>query len=260
MTVRVIAVDMDGTFLRSDMTYDRERFVRLRERMRAADIRFVVASGNQYWQLASFFDGGLVDAFVSENGHFVYEDGERLYSAEQSPDAVRSMIRLLEDGGWPYLVSGPEGALMRSDVSAEGWSWASQYFHRLTRVADPREHADEVVRASFLAHDPVAAAESVGQALGGSMDAVASGPEDVDLNVPGNNKAVGLGHVLERWGVDAADVVAFGDNHNDLEMLGVAGLSIAMGNARPRVQEAADRLAPSHDEDGVLVVLEELLS
>ena len=55
MSVKVIAVDMDGTFLTSDNQYDKEKFMRQYEYMKENDIHFVVASGNQYYQLRSFF-------------------------------------------------------------------------------------------------------------------------------------------------------------------------------------------------------------
>jgi hydroxymethylpyrimidine pyrophosphatase-like HAD family hydrolase len=53
--IKMIAVDMDGTFLNRQMEYDRIRFWKLFEIMKKKDIKFVVASGNQYYQLISFF-------------------------------------------------------------------------------------------------------------------------------------------------------------------------------------------------------------
>lgn len=53
--IKAISVDMDGTFLDSSGQYDRERFDRLFDKMQARGIRFIVASGNQYYQLRSFF-------------------------------------------------------------------------------------------------------------------------------------------------------------------------------------------------------------
>ena len=55
MSVKLIAVDMDGTFLSDKKTYNRARFLQQYAQMKAQQIRFVVASGNQYYQLASFF-------------------------------------------------------------------------------------------------------------------------------------------------------------------------------------------------------------
>ncbi len=55
MSIKLIAVDMDGTFLSDQKTYNRERFMAQYQQMKAQGIRFVVASGNQYYQLISFF-------------------------------------------------------------------------------------------------------------------------------------------------------------------------------------------------------------
>ena len=68
-------------------------------------------------------------------------------------------------------------------------------------------------------------------------------------------KASTLALLCADLGVDAADVIAFGDMPNDLPMLAWAGTSYAMANAHPTVRAAADHVAPGHDEDGVAQVL-----
>ena len=55
MTVKVIVTDMDGTFLNDAKTYDRSRFLAQFAQLQQRGIEFVVASGNQYYQLISFF-------------------------------------------------------------------------------------------------------------------------------------------------------------------------------------------------------------
>ncbi len=54
-SIKMVAVDIDGTFVRSDYTYDRLRFRQILARMQKAGCRFVVASGNQYYQLRDLF-------------------------------------------------------------------------------------------------------------------------------------------------------------------------------------------------------------
>ena len=65
--------------------------------------------------------------------------------------------------------------------------------------------------------------------------------------------------VCEQLDVSAADVIAFGDEWNDITMLEWAGRGVAMGNADARVRAAANEVAPSNMADGVAVVLERLL-
>ena len=66
----------------------------------------------------------------------------------------------------------------------------------------------------------------------------------------------GLAEVARDLEVDAADVVAFGDMPNDLEMLVWAGHGVAMGNAHPALLDVADEVTASHADDGLAVVLE----
>ena len=61
-------------------------------------------------------------------------------------------------------------------------------------------------------------------------------------------------------GARAQEVVAVGDEANDLEMIGAAGVGIAMGNATPELKAAADRVTASHDEEGLAQALEALLN
>ena len=81
----------------------------------------------------------------------------------------------------------------------------------------------------------------------------------LELSAPGVNKATTLAILAERWGIDRADVVAFGDMPNDVELLRWAGLSYAVGDAHPLALEAADKRAPSIADDGVAQVVERLL-
>jgi Cof subfamily protein (haloacid dehalogenase superfamily) len=80
----------------------------------------------------------------------------------------------------------------------------------------------------------------------------------VEMSAPGVTKASTLELVCAELGIDAADVLAFGDMPNDLAMLEWAGTSYAMANGHPSVRELADHVAPAHDEDGVATVLEEI--
>ena len=73
------------------------------------------------------------------------------------------------------------------------------------------------------------------------------------------SKATTLARLCQQQGIDAADVVAFGDMPNDLPMILWAGTSFAVANAHPDVVAAADHVCPSNDEDGVAQMLERLL-
>lgn len=78
----------------------------------------------------------------------------------------------------------------------------------------------------------------------------------LDLAPIGVSKASGLQYVVDELGLSAADALAIGDGRNDLEMLAWAGRGVAMGQAVPVVQEAADAITAPVDEDGAAVEIE----
>jgi len=77
----------------------------------------------------------------------------------------------------------------------------------------------------------------------------------LEISAAGVTKATTLAVLAQQLGVDPADVVAFGDMPNDIDMLTWAGTSYAMADAHPTVRDAADHVAPANDEDGVASVL-----
>ncbi len=84
--------------------------------------------------------------------------------------------------------------------------------------------------------------------------------EWVELLPEGVTKASGLALICERLGVSRSDVVAVGDAWNDIPMLEWAGVGVAMGNAAEHVQAVADRVVPPAADDGVAVLLDELVA
>jgi hypothetical protein len=77
---------------------------------------------------------------------------------------------------------------------------------------------------------------------------------------PNTSKGKGVLQVAKHLGVEPEEIVSFGDNYNDMEMIQQTGLGIAMGNAVPELKKVADFVTLSNQEDGVAYVLEALLN
>lgn len=98
------------------------------------------------------------------------------------------------------------------------------------------------------------------QHVGEEGHVTTSGLDWVDIGAPGVSKAYALERVCSRLGVGVDEVVAIGDNHNDLSVLAWAGTAMAPGNAVPEVLAAVDRVLGRHDADAVAMLLEELVA
>lgn len=81
----------------------------------------------------------------------------------------------------------------------------------------------------------------------------------VEVAPAGVSKWSGIRHLAAGWGIGDEAICAVGDDVNDIPMIRAAGLGVAMGNAQESVKAAADRVAPSQEQDGLAQVVEWLL-
>lgn len=80
-----------------------------------------------------------------------------------------------------------------------------------------------------------------------------------DIVAAGNSKAEGMDAICRHYGISQDDTIAFGDGGNDIEMLQWAGIGVAMGNAAPEVQAAADMVTATVDEEGIEQAIEKII-
>ena len=263
--IRAVAVDMDGTFLKSDNTYDKKRFTKIFKRFQERDIHFIVASGNQYYQLKSFFPE-LEDqiTFVSENGALIFQQGQLLRSNSFSMALVERMLKFLADHELEpdVILCGIDSAYILKKVPQEIREFSRLYYHRLMEL----DSFDQLPPDSFvkfgldLPVDRVADfVTEMNEAFEGEVKAVASGHGSVDLIIPRINKGSAIDWLLKRWELVPDQLIAFGDANNDLEMLALTKNSYAMEKSSPALIETAQHRAPSNNDSGVLEVLEKLL-
>ena len=94
------------------------------------------------------------------------------------------------------------------------------------------------------------------RAVGEDATVVQALPDMIEIVPRGASKGDGLRRVLDRLAVDPAQTLAIGDGENDIEMLQLVGLGVAMGNAGVAVKRAADAVTATNDADGVALALE----
>ncbi|MBL1230234.1 HAD family hydrolase [Enterococcus sp. BWB1-3] len=262
--IKMIAVDMDGTFLNSQNDYDRELFQQLYKKMQEKDVKFVVASGNQYYQLKSFFPKIAAEiAFVAENGAYIVNNEEEIFCGELLLEEVHEILDILgQYENVHTILCGRESAYVNKKEPQSFVDHGSIYYHRL-KLVDDLYGVDQDTLFKFALTVPKGKAQEILDSLISAMDdritPVSSGHEDIDLIIPGIHKANGLLKLQKLWGIKDEEVAAFGDSGNDLEMLKHAGFSYAMGNAHPKVKETAKEIIATNNENGVLKQIEKLL-
>ncbi|MCI2170806.1 Cof-type HAD-IIB family hydrolase [Schleiferilactobacillus perolens] len=262
--IKLIATDMDGTFLTDNKDYDRPRFQKLLTKMRARGIRFVVASGNQYYQLRSFFNDDPDIVYLSENGAYIRSDAQVLAVNHFTQEAVQQLVpRLTAIPHVRVIVCGERSAYVQAKDGTDYEAFARQYYYQLQVLDSFADLPDDNI-LKFATNCPPAETQAVIRQLDATMGNLAeptsSGHGDIDVIQPGMNKAAGLKRLGDHLNINLADMAAFGDGGNDLEMLREVGLGVAMANADPAVAAVADAHTTSNEEQGVLTFIENLLA
>ncbi len=261
--IKLVAFDMDGTFLNPDNDYDHERFARIFKELRARDIKIVAISGNQYHQIKAFF-ADYLDFMViaSENGSKIDEQGKRLVSHHFDRQVVEDIVALLADKGLleRCSISGQEHAYFAASATADFRALVHKYNEKWKEI-DSLQHLPQddfcMVTLNTPNQDIQSLVDELNRVCNGKAKVVSSGNDFIDILLPSVNKATALQFLGERWGIVPSEMMAFGDSGNDLDMLKYVGHSYAMANAAPPVKEVTTFQAPSNKEAGVLAIIEQ---
>lgn len=261
MTIKLIAVDMDGTFLNDQMKYDFERFSKQYVKMKDQGIRFVVASGNQYYQLKSFF-GEIQEeiSYVAENGALVMDRGQEVFSVDIPKSDVKLILEeLVAHNNLSVVLCGKESAYVLDSVSDIFFETMNKYYHRLKRVTSFELVDDQILKFALACPEEktIEIRDLLDSKIGAIITPVSSGHGSIDLIVPGFHKASGIQLLQQKWNVKDDETMAFGDGGNDIEMLKHVKYGFAMENGSDEVKNITKYIAPSNNDSGVLEIIDQ---
>lgn len=270
MRRRAIFLDIDGTLVDDHAVVPDSAREAVR-RARANGHLVFLCTGRS---MAEVFDGILdvgFDGVIAAAGGYVEVGGEVLLHQTIPVEQVRRVTAFFRDHGTEYLLEanaglfGSDGFVTRVRELVLGGVTDEDFLAQLERAVGPfldtvQVPADptrtDINKIAFL-HSPVTLDE-VRAALGDTFTVIPGtvplfGPNSGELSLPGVHKATAIAALLEDLGMDVADTIAYGDGHNDLEMLQHVAVGVAMGNAVPELKAVADEITADVDEDGLLL-------
>ena len=276
-TPRLIATDLDGTLVRRDRTVG----PRTAKVLAQLGVPVVLVTGRPIRWLAEVYEQLAIQPLaICANGAAIYDPAADaiVHSEPLTPDRLREACERLR-AAVPDVVFAVErdgGRAMRYEERFPVGLWERDH-----RAVQPMPFAEMVsqpaakllVRAGAdwtrIPGQTMTGAQAADEfttlvraCLAGIAEATHSSSSGLaEVSAPGVTKASGLAWVAESLGVEARDVLAFGDMPNDLPMFAWAGFAVAMANGHPAARAAADAVTPAtNDEDGVAAYLEGLLN
>lgn len=267
MTIRKLFVtDLDGTFLRPDHTFDRQALKEILKQFKEKGYLFVAASGRSLLSLESVFHGFEEDmAFLAENGSLLSYQGQMIFQDQPiKPSVYLPLIESLNQG--PYgqsdkvLLSGRKGAYILKKSDEEFYQRIKDYYENIKVVDKFSDVTENIVKlvVTFPEEDLDAANRWLNEHFEG-ISSVTTGFDSVDIIMSDIHKAVALSKLCDHFGLSHQDVIAFGDNQNDKEMLEFAGTAVATENARDSIKAIADQVIGPCQDDAVIKYIQDYL-
>ena len=257
---------MDGTFLRDDRNYDKARLREILKEFERRNLIFCAASGRQLLALEELFNEFQEQiAFCAENGALVKYKGEIIFTEAIGNQRAEQLFGLLHEN--PYmqegavLFSGLKGAYALDTADPDFVDFASLYYKHMQTVPSLDKIDDTILKvcAEFPPENIRACEDWINERMPG-IRATTTGFRSVDIMTAGISKATGLSHLLSHFNLTPEQLLAFGDQMNDYEMLELAGHAVAVSNAVPEILSISDQVIGSNDSNAVLTELESFLS
>ena len=245
--VKIAFFDIDGTLVDPATGKISPKTVEALQRLEEKGIRRVIVTGRPPASLPDF--GPLrFDAMATFNGCLCYTENEIIYDAPIAPGEVRQVLQNATALGRPISLAG------KDRLVANGWEEDLADYYRLaglelTQSPDFDQALDENVYQIMLSYRP------------GEDEAILQGTDHLKIALSWDRaadvipavggKGAAIGQILRYFGLDASQAMAFGDNHNDLEMISAVGCGVAMGNAAQALKDIADEICGPVSQDGI---------
>ncbi|MEX2112823.1 MAG: Cof-type HAD-IIB family hydrolase [Pirellulales bacterium] len=273
---RLLGIDVDGTLVNSqhELTETTRAAVL---RAKRAGIEIVLATGRRYSRVLPLVEPLELNVpLVTASGALIKraEDHATLFQAQFNDGSLEGWLRIAASAGFEPV--------LYADTFEQGFDYycashdtrdslLSEFFARnegcgrdwpeLVRTPPEGIFAGFAMgtREQMLALEAALREQLPGQLYVHVLRSPRYAGFMCEIAPHGVSKWTGVRHLADAWHIRPEEICAVGDDVNDIPMIRAAGLGVAMGNALDVVKAAADRVAPSHDQDGLATVVDWLL-
>ncbi len=273
MDIKLIALDLDGTTLRSGTILSEETKNTL-EAAIAKGVHVVIATGRGLDAIPKFvFDIKGLEYVITSNGAYVIrlEDMKTLYSNFPSSEVIQKVHDFLwQNKEHPIEVFTIGKAYVDEhiyyDVKANGSDFMDAEYIIRTRNPVPSaydfllEHRENIenINIHFRTQQDKLYIKNELEKIPG-ITLTSSYGNNLEIGGETTSKADAIAHLCNILNIDEENVMAVGDNPNDSAMIKAAGLGIAVGNAVEEVKAIADYVTLSNNEDGVAYAIKKFV-
>ncbi|WP_440117368.1 Cof-type HAD-IIB family hydrolase [Paenibacillus sp. QZ-Y1] len=279
--MKLFATDLDGTLLNLDSQISPENAAAI-ARAQQEGLKVTIATGRVYSDVVAISrEGGISTPVIGSNGATIHDaNGERLFHLPLDRETAASVMQWLEDHHCYYEASTQQGIYapisshetMLAEMDRILGTSPGEDVERLIRAV--KKHYDKKDYHRVISHQDIPAEAYIYNIMAFSMNPeqlregreyfgsrsdvamVVSSEHNFEMQHPEVSKGNALTKLAAHMNIDMEDTVAIGDNFNDVSMLKMAGLGIAMGNAVAEIQGLAKAVTLTNVEHGVAYAIQ----
>lgn len=267
--IKVIASDMDGTFLNDNGTFDKKRFQTQLDQLAQKQMHFISASSNQYQHLLNTFKNvtGPI-SYVCNNGALVVDERGAILSEDVIDHLVLRkaldwMLTTPSFFGAEIILVGRNGTYCNLPSQSKRFQASKYFYENMQPAKDLRLIFDSIYKIDITweAGGVLERQSAFNHQFSGQLHATSSGMNGLDVMNEGVTKLSGIQTLLDHWQLSFDEVAAFGDNGNDFEMLNAAKEGYAMKNAATDLLARVDQVTDlTNDQQGVQTLIDQYLA
>lgn len=241
--IKLVAMDLDGTLLRTDKSIsDFTKTVLGDCRRKGIKVIYATGRGGSAEERApmEMFDGRII-----MNGSVAYAGKKLIYNRPVKMDLARDLLIACDKYGLKTTAELSGMHYSNFNVNNE-WSNITNY-----QIIDFRYHMldAEKLYAVIQSDSDI---EFIKKHIPQGLYLTVSRDKLAQIMHIEATKSKAINALAEYWGIKTKEIVSFGDDLNDIDMLTQCGIGIAMGNALDEVKKVADEICETNDNDGIV--------
>lgn len=252
--IKAIFFDIDGTLISKQQTCISEQVIKALKQLQEKGIKLFIASGRHYLEMEELginqqftFDG-----YLTINGGYCFNQDGVIYKNPIDPDDVARIVAYVQKQH--LACSFVESNNLYINL-IDDYVIAAQ--KAINTLLPPVKDITRALKNDIYQIDPFVGKEEIAKLVALLKHCKYTkwhdGAYDIIPKVGG--KKAGIKAVLDHYGIELAETMAFGDGHNDLEMLEYVGTGICMANGHPETLERSDYVTDTVENDGIVKAL-----
>lgn len=266
--IKLVAIDLDGTLLNNQKQISQENQAAL-AKAKANGIKIVLCTGRPLKAILPYLDvlnlRGTGDYSITFNGGLVQKNDTGTIVDKQalSVEDVTDLLALAKQMDMPLDVLRDEVVLCFPTSSVHQTIYPKLNPLLVFQSATQQElTAEALYNKAVVAYDQKELDQwipAIPKEFRERFEVIKTRSNLLEFMPKGVTKAYGIRLLAKKLGIQSSEVMAIGDEENDLSMIHYAGVGVAMGNAIAAVKEAADIVTATNEENGVAQVIQQFM-